>query len=214
MPAGKEYSGFLSSYDKLKPHPLFENTVAYVSVDPIKNVHKYVAVMIDPPAIYVSTDSDEKILPDRGRAAAVEYFQSAIANAVADAFPIVQSKGPLVLRLRTALIGVDVGPPADAKDAKALERQINIGKVGLELELVDSETGEQIAAAVDRENLGDGAVIGSATFSREEKFRAATEAFDGWAARLRAFLDASHELSPEDVKRIMETNFPYASGGR
>jgi hypothetical protein len=214
MPAGKEFSGYLSAYDKLKPHPNFENTVAYVSEDPVKNVHKYVAIIVEPPALYVSTDSDEKMMPDRGRTAAVEYFQSAIKNAVADAFPVVQTPGPLVLRLRTALVGFDVGPAgqADSKDPNSLERHINIGKVGLELELVDSETGEQVAAAVDRANLGEGASIGSAMFTREEKFRAATDAFDGWASRLRQFLDNAHERSPEDIKRIKETNFPYASG--
>ena len=214
MPAGKEFSGHLSSYDKLTPNPNFENTVSYVSKDPVKNVHNYVAIMIEPLAVYVSTDSDPNAMPDRGRAALVEYFQNAVRSAVIDAFPVVQSQGPLVLKLRGALIGFDVGAgaQADSKDPNALERHINIGKVGFEMELVDSETGEQIAAAVDRANLGEGASIGSATFSREEKFRAATEAFDGWASRLREFLDSAHERSPEDIKRIEDTNFPYASG--
>jgi hypothetical protein len=79
------------------------------------------------------------------------------------------------------------------------------------MELVDSETGQQIAAAVDRLNLGEGAVVGSVSFSREEKFRAATEAFDGWASRLRQFLDSAEELTKEDVDRVEATNFPYAS---
>src|SRR6185369_10179743 len=126
--------------------------------------------------------------------------------------PIVQSPGPLVLRLRSALIGVDVGPEtgADAKDNTVLPRAINIGKVTVEMELVDSETGEQIAAAVDRQDLGEAAMLGSVSFSREEKFRAATRAVDGWAKRLREFLDSAHELSTDDVARIERTNFPFA----
>jgi len=71
----------------------------------------------------------------------------------------------------------------------------------VEMELVDSETGEQIAAAVDKRNLGEGAVVGSVNFSRDQKFRAAKQALDGWAARLREYLDSEHELSPEDVAR-------------
>jgi len=35
-------------------------------------------------------------------------------------------------------------------------------------------------------------------------------AFDGWAKRLREFLDAAHQLSPDDVARAEKTNFPYA----
>jgi len=47
--------------------------------------------------------------------------------------------------------------------------------------------------------------------SHEEKFRAATQAFHGWAKRLRDFLDSSEELSQEDIARNERTNFPYAS---
>lgn len=213
VPAGQEFAGFLSSYASLKPNPAFENTKSYVTADPAKNIHRYVAVIVDSPILYVSTNSDEKAIPDRGAAALKEYFQNAIVNAVEDAFPVVQSSGPLVLRLRSAIVGIDVGQSAqvDQKDGDTLERSINIGKVGVEIELVDSETGEQIAAAVDRQNLGEGAFVGSVNFSRDEKFRAATEAFDGWASRLRQFLDSAHELSKEDIGRVEATNFPYAS---
>jgi len=213
MPAGREFSGFLSTYANLKPNPEFEGTVSYVSQDPAKNVHKYVAVIVEPAVVYLATDADEKALPDRGRNALAEYFQHAITEAVEDAFPTVQASGPLVLRLRSAIIGVDAGPSiaADQKDQKSLDRAIDIGKVGVEIEFVDSESGEQIAAAVDRQNLGEGAVVGSVRFSREEKFRAATQAFDGWAKRLRGFLDSAHELSKDDVARAEATNFPYAA---
>jgi hypothetical protein len=212
VPANQEFSGFLSSYANLKPNPNFDNTQSWVSREPDKNIHRYVAVIVDPPAVYVSTDAAEKAIPDRGAAALRDYFQEALTNAVADAFPVVQSSGPLVLRLRSAIVGIDVGQPAqaaDPKDGNTLERPVNIGKVGVEMELVDSETGQQIAAVVDKQNLGEGAVIGSASFSRDEKFRGATEALDGWASRLRQFLDSAHELSREDVDRTEAANSPY-----
>jgi len=213
MPMGKEFSGYLSNYANLKPNPQFETTVSYVSQDPAKNVHKYVAVIVEPPAVYLATGANEKDVPDRGRTALAEYLQQAIERAVEDAFPVVQGSGPLVLRLRSAVIGVDVGPaiPPDQKNEQSLDRAMNIGKVGVEMELVDSQTGEQIAAAVDRQNLGQGAVVGSVNFSQEEKFRAATEAFDAWAKRLRNFLDSAHELSKDDIERVETTNFPFAS---
>jgi len=211
--AGQEYSGFLSTYANLKPNTTLEQMKSYVTTDPAKDIHRYVAVIIDPPVVYVSTNADESAIPDRGVAALREYFQDAITDAVSDAFPVVQSSGPLVLRLRSAIVGVDVDQltQGDPSNNNSLERALNIGKVRVEVELVDSETGEQIAAATDRQNLGEGAVVGSVSFSREQKFRAATQAFDGWAARLRQFLDSADELSPEDVKHIEATNFPYAS---
>ena len=76
--------------------------------------------------------------------------------------------------------------------------------------MVDSVTGEQIAAAVDSQSLGSGAVVGSASFSRDERFAAAREAFDGWAGRLREFLDSAHELSTEETQRADESYRPYS----
>jgi uncharacterized protein DUF3313 len=211
MPVGKQFSGFLTGYDKLKLNPEFENTLSYVRDDPAKNIHKYVAVIIEPVAIYVATDATAKTFPDNGRTALASYFQQALARAVGDAYPVVQQPGPLVLRLRSALIGVDVGGgiAQDQNGSQTPSRVLNIGKVGVEAELVDSETGEQIAAAVDRHNLGEGAEIGSVDFSREEKFREATRALQGWASRLRAFLDSAHELSSDDITRNAENQKPY-----
>jgi hypothetical protein len=135
-------------------------------------------------------------------------------EAVSSAFPIADQPGPLVLRLRSAIIGVDVGGEIPAADRSsdpedALDRGVNIGKVGVEMELIDSETGEQIAAMVDRENLGEGAEIGAVHFSRQEKYAAAREAFDGWAHRVRDFLDSAHELSGDDAKRADQSYRPY-----
>jgi hypothetical protein len=152
-------------------------------------------------------------MPDRGRTALTAYFQNAITRAVSDAFPVVNEPGPLVLRLRTALIGVDVGSaiPAETEGVggEALTHMIDIGKVGVEMEMVDSVSGEQVAAAVDRQNLGSGAVVGTVGFSRDERFAAAKDAFDGWAARLREFLDSAHEFSPEDMRRADASYKPY-----
>ena len=219
MPAGKPYSGFLSDYKRLKPNPNFENTVSYVGDDPVKNLHKYVAVIVEPVVVYVATDDASRAMPDRGRTALARYFQQAITWAVTDAFPVVQEPGPLVLRLRSALIGVDVGGTVvpqgqTGAGGKSLERTINIGKVGVEMELVDSETGEQIAAAVDHLTLGEGAEIGSENFSRDEKFRQATQACRGWAYRLREFLDEAEELSEEDVDRIEANQRPYGTNDK
>ena len=211
---GAANAGFLSSYANLKPNPRFENTLSFVKQDDAKNVHKYFAVIIEPVEIYVSTNADVSKMPDRGRTALAAYFQNAITRAVGDAFPVVHEPGPLVLRLRTALIGVDVGAetPADQKtNAEAIERAIDIGKVAVEMEMVDSVTGEQIVAAIDQQNLGSGAVVGSEAFSRDEKFAAAKEAFDGWAQRLRDFLDSAQEVSEADAKRADENYQPYGA---
>jgi hypothetical protein len=218
MPAGKNVSGFLKDYSKLKSNPNLEgNALVYVNADAEKNLHKYIAVIIDPVDVYLSSDADDAKVPPKARAAISKYFHKSLNDAVTSAFPVVDQPGPLVLRLRAAVIGVDAGREIAAADRPenaddALDRTINIDKVTLEMELIDSVTGEQIAAVVDRENLGAGAEVGAVNFSRLEKWEEARDAFDGWAHRLRVFLDASHELSEEDAKRADQSYQPYGSG--
>ncbi len=214
--AGKEFAGFLKDYANLKPNAKIEgNALSYAKADAIKNLHKYIAVIVEPVEIYVASDADMSKLNSPARGAMANYFRGALTAAVADAFPVVDEKGPLVLRLRSAIVGVDVGgSPAEvdrtADGSAALANTVNIGKVGVEMELLDSETGEQIAAFVDREPLGEGAEIGSSNFSRYERFMAARQAFDGWAGRVRTFLDAAHELTGEDAARAVKSYRPYS----
>jgi len=203
IPAGKEFAGFLSDYSKLKPNPRLEgNALTYAQTDAQKSLRRYVAMMVDPVEVYLATDADEAKVEESTRSAVSRYFEAALVKSVSDAYPVVSEKGPLVLRLRAAIVGVDAGSQTAAK-------AVNVTKVGVEMELVDSETGEQIAAMVDREPLGSGAEVGSAEFTREEKFREAREAFDGWADRVRQFLDAQHELSKEDADRADKSYRPY-----
>ena len=215
MPAGKEFSGFLKDYSNLKPNPNLDgNALTFVNTDQQKNLHKYIAMIVDPVQVYLASDVDESKLPQKSRGVGARYFHRALVDAVSSAFPVVDQPGPLVLRLRSAIIGVDVGGEVPAADKSAnpdetFDRTVNIGKVGVEMELVDSQTGEEIAAMVDRENLGAGAEIGSVNFSRQEKWAAAREAFDGWAHRVREFLDSAEELSPEDAKRADQSYRPY-----
>lgn len=216
LPAGAENAGFLSDYSELKPDPdLGGEVLSYVNPDRMKDLHRYVAMIVDPVEVYVASDADPSQLPADGVKAAVGYFEYAIRSAVSDAFPIVEEPGPLVLRLRSALVGVDVGDEAsgEAPDqgGAALPRPIRITDVIAEFELVDSDSGETIAAATDKAHLGERAEISSTHFERMERFEAAREAFEGWARRLREFLDSKHELKGQDAERALEA---YPSYGR
>jgi hypothetical protein len=217
MPANQEFSGFLKDYSKLAANPALDGNVkTYVNPDPQKNVHRYVAIIVEPVEVYLASDADDAKIPEKSRAAASNYFRAALTKAVSDAFPAVDEPGPLVLRLRAAIIGVDAGGAVAAEDRPedpndVVEHAANIGKVGVEIELLDSVTGEQIVAAVDREPLGDGAAIAAGNISRHEKSLAARQAFDEWASRLRAFLNSAHELKGEDAKKADESYQSYGA---
>jgi hypothetical protein len=173
-----------------------------------------VAIIVDPVEVYVSAKADDSQLPERARETVANYFRHALETAVGDAYPIIDSPGPLVLRLRAAVVGVDTGgkvAPLDdpALTAKALPNAIVLEKVAVEMELVDSVTGERIAAMVDNTRLGAGAQVGAEDFSRMARFEQAREAFDEWAHRVRMFLDAEHELSGEDAAKADHAYKPY-----
>lgn len=214
IPANQEFAGFLKDYASLKPNPNLDgNALTYAATDAKQNLRSYFAIIVDPVEVYVATDADASKVSEESRVALTNYFQHALIDAVSDAFPVVDAPGPLTLRLRAALVGVDVGGQVAAgdapPDAKPFERALNIGKVGVEMELVDSKTGERIAAMVDKTTLGAGAEVGAANFSRVQKFAAARDAFDEWASRVRTFLDAEHELKGEDAERADRSYRPY-----
>jgi hypothetical protein len=217
IPAGQQFAGFLKDYANLKPSPRLEGeALTFGRADAQKTLRSYLAIMVDPVETYLASDADEAKLPEKSRQAATRYFQWALTKAVSDAYPIVDEPGPLVLRLRAALIGVDVGGEVAAADRpanpdEAIENAVNIGKVGIEIELLDSETGEQIAAMVDRTTLGAGAEVASTNISQHEKSMAAREAFDEWASRVREFLDSEHELSEQDAQRASQSYQPYGA---
>ena len=95
------------------------------------------------------------------------------------------------------------------KSTRAGRGAIDISSVIIEVELVDSVTGERIAAAVDKADLGEGARMDHTRVAKVEKARDAKEAFDNWASRIREFLDSAHELKGEDAERADEAYEPY-----
>ncbi len=215
MPSGQELSGFLKDYNLLQKNPRLEgDALTFVNPDKAKGLRRYVAVIVDPVEVYIATDAAASAIPARTQETVSNYFRHALIGAVADAFPVVDSPGPLVLRLRAAVVGIDAGgavaPISDpALTAKPLERAVVLEKVGVEMELLDSETGERVAAMVDRTKLGAGADVGDENFSRVARFRQAKQAFDEWAARVRVFLDSEHELTGEDALKAEQAYRPY-----
>ena len=79
MPAGKEFSGFLKDYSNLKPNPNLDGTaLTFVSNDAQKNLHRYIAMIVDPVQVYLASDVDESKLPDKARGVGARYFQKAL----------------------------------------------------------------------------------------------------------------------------------------
>ena len=211
---GEQYSGFLGDYSQLKSTSEIDgDLLTYSNPDQMKNLHRYIAIMVDPVEAYLKTDADESQIPKGSIEAATVYFRASLIRAVSDAYPIVSEPSPLTLRLRAAIVGIDAGGAADDSNTGAEDAQqpftstINVGEVGVEVELVDSVTGERIAAAVDKTKLGEEALGGN--LSRVERYHAAMAAFDEWANRIQEFLDREHEITGEDADRADKAYVPY-----
>ena len=67
---GKEFSGFLQDYSKLKPNEkMGGDALTFVNPDKMKGLHRYVAIIVDPVQVYVSSAADPSLIPDSGRGA-------------------------------------------------------------------------------------------------------------------------------------------------
>ena len=61
---GKEFSGFLQDYSKLKPNEkMGGDALTFVNPDKMKSLHRYVAIIVDPVQVYVSTAADPSLIP-------------------------------------------------------------------------------------------------------------------------------------------------------
>lgn len=137
IPADQAFAGFLRDYASLKPNARVEgDALTFAATDAKQNLRRYFAIIVDPVEVYIATDADVSKISETSRIALTNYFQHALIQGVSDAFPVVDSPGPLTLRLRAALVGVDVGGNVAAgdfpADAQPFERALNIGKVGVE----------------------------------------------------------------------------------
>jgi hypothetical protein len=135
---GPRESGFLSDYSKLKQM----SDASYRYVNPDIHLSAYRRFIVDPvkPLFSYGKDSDVKTWDDVADLRA--YMQGVIEDAIATEYRIVDNPGPAVARVRAAI--------TDVKKASAFSK----GSVSIEVEIVDSQTGEQIAALIETQQKG------------------------------------------------------------
>jgi hypothetical protein len=114
-------------------------------------------------------------------------------------YPLVDKPGPDVLRLRIAITDMvpsktDVFTMTTAIVPTDVETRVktgvtggfpSIGQASMEVELLDSQTNERLAAAIDTKATKKFGVM-------VDKWEHVEDAFRFWAKRLRLFLDVAH----------------------
>lgn len=194
----EEFSGFLSDYSQLeKGKSLDGQAVVLKWVSPMLPFRKYTKVMLDPVVIYPSPQPGPQLRAEVLKSM-LAYLNKAVVQEVSRDYEVVTQAGPDVVRLRSAITGVKT----KAEDLEAYEyipiafalasvqtvtgTRDEVVEIFLEAELLDSSSGERLAAAVKK---GFGKPVDNANDQVElENVR---PVLDGWARSAATLLDST-----------------------
>lgn len=188
-----ERTGFLTNYEQLTPGG--DDRAALVYLKPGVDYKAYNKLMFQRMVVLLSDSAENRAIDPALMKELTDYYQDALFNAVRDGYQIVDQPGPGVLRVRVAITEmkpsnpttntlstiVPVGMIVAGATKAASGDNLGTGEAGTEIELLDSLTGERLAAAMDRRQGGKGVFRG--------KWEDTKEAFDFWARRFRQRLD-------------------------
>jgi hypothetical protein len=187
-------SGFLRDYSQLKPREGYEAQLVYVK--PGVDWSRYNAVQIDSVTLWV-TRKTEKLSPDE-RQMLTDLLYKALHEKLGAEFRLSDRPGADVLRLRAALTQVK-GANVPLRTISTVVPQLmlistavglsadvakTVGTATVEAELLDSVTGERLAAAVDQ-RAGTKSLFTTRTFSTWGDVEAAA---NYWSERVAQFL--------------------------
>jgi hypothetical protein len=177
-----EQTGFLSDYSRLE---LIENdNLRYVS----ERSGEYDSFIIDPIAILFLQDAEDPVFSNKELEDLLQHCVDALTKQLSKdpAYPIVTEPGPRVARVRLGLTEVDDTIGLLNVSIYTKISGLGLGGASIEGEIVDSVTGEQLAAAI-RWGSGSRVLRAGYTHTGDAKIQ-----IDKWAKQLRKQLDERH----------------------
>jgi len=180
--------------------------IAYVWAQPGADLSQYERVYIAEPLVAFKKNWQRE--QNRGRIKVRSSDMERIKNNVASLFievfteelgkggyTLANERAEDVLLLRPAIIDLDVTAPDVRNSAQSASFTTSAGAMTLYLELIDSETGDMLAKALDRKADRDSGVMQWATGPSNRA--AAIRIMRPWAVALREGLDEARELTHE-----------------
>jgi hypothetical protein len=159
------HSDFLSDYSQLTKSSDEHMDYTYLAPDAENKMAGYSAVMIDQPEIFIAPNSKYKGMKPDDMKDLADAFRSGMAQALAETYMIVDRPGANVLYLRFALSNVQLKKkkkrllgytPAGliagaAKSALTSDvtKKIDLKGLTVEMEVLDSNSGERLAALLE-----------------------------------------------------------------
>lgn len=186
-------SGFIGDYASLQPGG--DDRAALVYFKPGVDFKRYDKLMFERIVVVLNNNAEYQAVDPTTLKELTDYYQAALFNAVKDGYEIVDQPGPGVLRVRVAITQlkpsnptantlstiIPVGMVVSGATKAVSGDNLGTGEAATEMEVLDSVSGERLAAAVDRRQGGKGVFRG--------KWEDTREAFDFWAKRFRQRLD-------------------------
>jgi len=194
------HSGFLGDYSGLTHQS--DSQVRQIYRKSGGDLSQYNKVIIEPVVFFFNPKSGYQGVRATDLQYLANYFEKAMINALSNRYPIVQQPGPGVLKVRAAITDLVMTNPRLIQDSTTAgfadpavpgqtidnpDVHIHIGGASMEAEMVDSQSGERLVAAVDWR--------GPDITSRDSmgSWDDAKKAFDFWAGLLRQGLDEAHQ---------------------
>ena len=164
------FSGFLDDYSKLEPNPELITDLLYAAPDGEEKAAQADSIMIDQPEIFIHPESKYKGMKPDDMKVLSDAFREIMIDELKDTFTIVEETGPNVLYMRIGITGLYIKKKRSMnplsytptgliagviKNAltKDITKKLSLIEANLEAELLMSQTGERLGAAVIQRGL-------------------------------------------------------------
>lgn len=178
QPAGYDPSGWLDDYPTLVPSQRVRG--AYVWVHDVRTVSNYDKFILDPVAVLVRPDTRRAGVKEADLQHLATFFHNAMASQILSSgkYTIVTTPGPGVLRIRSAITGVN----ANTATPSTPKPGVGVGGANMEAEFIDTAAGERIAVVIASQQ-------GNPFKARRGQLGHTEDALAYWAKILREALD-------------------------
>ena len=181
---------FLGDYSQLEKGSDDEALLIYIN--PKTDFNAYTKILMDPVKFY--SDENSK-LEGEDKKRIVDYLHATILEQLKYDYTFVNKPSEGTMRLRVAITEVrgskvvmdtissiiPIGMALGLVKKVATGTNLSVGKASVELEILDSQTGERLVAAVD-ERAGRKY---TGKFDKFQKYHTVEDAFDFWTKKLK-----------------------------
>jgi hypothetical protein len=184
---------FLGDYSMLTPGG--KDRALFRYVNPQADFSAYNAIVLDPVRLYASGQHEMEKLTPKDRERILNYADAIIREQLSGDYTLVDEPGPAVMHLRVAITEAEnskvildtvstiipIGLAVSGLASLATGEFGFTGSAAIEIDILDSMSGERLAAAVDRRT-------GGKITGKVDKFsgwRTVKNSLDFWANKLR-----------------------------